>query len=67
MKTFEKTKNENFEQPHSAEKCKRDPLGFFNIHPVAKYQKMEGGPFGDIEKCLKAGKSGGESLIEPKN
>ena len=25
---------------HSAEKCKRgDPLGFINIHSVAKYQK----------------------------
>ena len=26
-----------------------DPLGFFNIHSVAKYQKkMKGGPFGEI-------------------
>ena len=24
-----------------------DPLGFFNIHSVAKYQKMQGGPFGE--------------------
>ena len=23
------------------------PLGFFNIHPVAKLQKIEGGPFGE--------------------
>ena len=22
-----------------------DPLGFFNIHSVAKHQKMQGGPF----------------------
>ena len=25
-----------------------DPLGFFNIHSVGKYQKIEGGPFGEI-------------------
>ena len=24
-----------------------DPLGFFNIHSVAKQQKIEGGPFGE--------------------
>ena len=24
-----------------------DPLGFFNIHSVAKYQKKAGGPFGE--------------------
>ena len=30
-----------------------DPLGFFNIHSVAKYQKIERGPFGDFfEKSL---------------
>ena len=23
-----------------------DPLGFFNIHSVAKHQKIGGGPFG---------------------
>ena len=23
------------------------PLGFFNIHSVAKHQKIEGGPFGE--------------------
>ena len=34
-----KTKNEKFEQSHSAEKSeKRDPLGFSNIRSVAKYQ-----------------------------
>ena len=28
-------------------KAKRgNPLGFFNIHSVAKHQKIEGGPFG---------------------
>ena len=25
---------------------REDPLGFFNIHSVAKLQKNEGGPFG---------------------
>ena len=24
-----------------------DPLGFFNIHSVAKHQKIAGGPFGE--------------------
>ena len=27
-----------------------DPLGFFNIHFVGKYQKIEEGPFG--ENCF---------------
>ena len=25
-----------------------DPLGFFNSHSVRKYQKIEGGQFGEI-------------------
>ena len=25
-----------------------EPLGFFNIHPVAKHQKLKGEPFGDF-------------------
>ena len=34
--------------------CERgDPLGFFNIHSVAKYQKNEGGPFEDIKNFSK--------------
>ena len=38
-----KTKNENFQQSHSAEKSeRRDPLGFLNIRSVAKYQKNKG-------------------------
>ena len=33
---------------HNAEKTgKEDPLGVFNIHFVAKQQKMKGGPFGE--------------------
>ena len=28
---------------HNAEKLKGDPLRFFNIHSVAKHQKIEGG------------------------
>ena len=43
-------KGENFlfsEKSLSAEKTERgDPLGFSNIHSVAKQQKIEGGPFG---------------------
>ena len=43
-----------FEQCYSAEKCKRgDPLGFFDIHCVAKCRKNEGGPFGAIQKVSK--------------
>ena len=54
-----KTKNENFQQSHSAEKSeRRDLLGFFNIRSVAKYQKMKGGIFGDIKKnCEKSHKA----------
>ena len=49
-----KQKNENFQQSHSAEKSERDPLGFFNIRSVAKYQnKLKGGPFEDIRKFSK--------------
>ena len=33
---------------HGAEKnVKEDPLGFINIHSVAKNKKLERGPFGD--------------------
>ena len=49
-----KTKNENFQQSHSAKKSeRRDPLGFFNIRSVAKYQKRKGGIFGDMKKIAK--------------
>ena len=30
-----------------------DHLGFFDIHCVAKYKKIEGGPFGEIQKASK--------------
>ena len=50
---------------HSAEKSERDPLGFFNIRSVAKYQnKLKGGPFEDIKnfsKSLTKSKKGGVS------
>ena len=37
--------NEIIEQCHSAEKCKSDPLGFFDVHCVAKCQnKRRGDP-----------------------
>ena len=50
LKTFRKRKLRIFKS-HSAEKSeRRDPLGFFNICSVAKYQKkLKGGSFGDIK------------------
>ena len=43
-----------------------DPLGFFNIHSVAKHQKNAGGPFGENffskKKSCSAEKMKGESL-----
>ena len=42
-----------------------DPLGFFNIHSVAKHQKNAGGAFGEIffrkkvSQCRKKMKGGG--------
>ena len=40
--------------PHSAKKIEKSgPLEFFNICSVAKYRKIEGGPFGDINKFSK--------------
>ena len=45
LKNFRKKfKKEIFEQCHSAEKCKRgDPLGFFDLHCVAKYRNKRRG------------------------
>ena len=48
-----------------------DPLGFFNIHSVAKHQnKMQGGPFGEKFFSKKKSRSAeknerGESLVSP--
>ena len=42
-------------------KCKRG-LGFFNIHFVAKYRKIEGGLIGDTKKSHKAEKIEKEAL-----
>ena len=43
-------KKTNFQKKVS--QCRKiergDPLGFLNIHSVAKHQKIEGGPFGKI-------------------
>ena len=48
---------------------KGGPLGFFNIHSVAKQQKNEGGPFGEknFPKSLAVPKKieGGGSLVSP--
>ena len=35
---------------------REDPLGFFNIHSVAKLQKNLGGPFGLVRYCMLRGK-----------
>ena len=59
-KTYYQTEHDNFEQPHSAEQCKkRDPLGIFNIHSVAKYQEIGGG-------SLKTSKKSEKSFTKPK-
>ena len=47
-----------------------DPLGFFNIHSVAKHKKMQGGPFGEIFFSKKKSRSAeknerGEPLVSP--
>ena len=53
---------------HNAEKIeRRDLLGFFNIHSVAKHQKIEGGPWGfffekKVSQCRKKLKGGPFSL-----
>ena len=39
-------KNFFWKKDHNAEKLKRDPIGFFNIHSVGKLQKNEGGLWG---------------------
>ena len=52
----QKTQNIFFQKKsHSAEKCKRgDPLGFINIHSVAKYEKTRrGDPFETFKICSK--------------
>ena len=43
-KPYCKTKIIPFEKSHNAENCKRRPFRFFNIHSVAKFQKIEGRP-----------------------
>ena len=49
-----RAKNTRFEKSHNAENCKKnDPLRFYNNQSVAKYQKIEGGPFGDFTKMSK--------------
>ena len=55
---------------HNAEKTEReDPLGFFNIHFVAKLQKIEGGPFRGnfflkkVAQCRKNLKGGPFGLV----
>ena len=49
---------------------RRNPLGFSNIHSVAKHKKMQGGPFEEKKlrkKCLAVPKKNerGDSLVSP--
>ena len=48
-----------FNSPIVPKNVKGDPLGFFNIHSVAKHQKIEGDP-------LKTLKNFEKSLTKPK-
>ena len=41
-----------------------DPLGFSNIHSVAKQQKIEGGPFGLARYGMLRGKTGKTFLVQ---
>ena len=53
MKKFrKKTKNENFEQCHIAEKCKKRGIlyDFLTSMLLQNITKIEGGPFGLIKK-----------------
>ena len=46
MVNLEPFMKKNEKKSHNAKKTERkDPLGFFNIHSVAKLQKIEGGHF----------------------
>ena len=58
-----------FEKSQNAEKTERGPLGFFNIHSIAKHQKIEGGTLWGIffsEKSHNAEKiERGDSLVSP--
>ena len=48
------TKNIHFENSHYAENCKKgDRLRLFNIHSVAKYQKLKGNPIETLKKFRK--------------
>ena len=53
MKKLKKTKififGKNLTMPKKTER-RGDPLGFFNIHSVAKHQKMQGDPLGKKSK-----------------
>ena len=56
-----KTINDQFEKSRKTKNCEKgDPLGFLNTQIIAKYQKLEGGPFGAILKISE------KSLIVPK-
>ena len=56
---IKKLKGENFYFRKKISQCRKKtekgggPLGYSNIHSVAKQQKMEGGPLGKMEGALK--------------
>ena len=47
-------------------KTRGDFLGFFNIHSVAKHQKIEGGPFGENLGNNAEKTERGDSLVSPR-
>ena len=73
MKFFFSFSGENLTMPKKTER--RNPLGFSNIHSVAKHQKNAGGPFEEKKfrkkiirkKCLAVPKKieRGDSLVSP--
>ena len=53
-------------QSHSAEKLERVyPLAFLKLQSAAKYQKLEGGPFGDKNVPKKKSHSGEKNRRGP--
>ena len=61
--------NPIFLKSHNVEKTESEPLGFFNIHYAAKFQKIEGNPLEKffLKKSLTMPKKteGGDPLVSP--
>ena len=57
-----------FEKSHNAGNCERgDPLRFFNIHSVAKCQKLKGDSLESLIKNFRKMRNFNGRLIVPKN